>query len=84
MAGKKLWPEHEIINEEESEYDDEISDDTCNANSLVSSSRVDESMQSLLERFEVSFPHRLKLRRDLKILSVMKLFTWLLLHLDVV
>ncbi|XP_031375553.1 programmed cell death protein 2-like [Punica granatum] len=53
-ASKNLWPEFEIVNEDESEYDAEMSDDNSNANALVSSknNEMDESMKSLINSFE--------------------------------
>ena len=55
---KTKWPEYEIINEDESELDIEISEDNRYANSLVSAgSQMDEAMKSLLDNFEVWFPY---------------------------
>ncbi|KAK4742807.1 hypothetical protein SAY87_000808 [Trapa incisa] len=54
VASKGLWPEFEIINEDESEYDVEIFDDMSSANALVSLKNhdMDESLKSLLSSFE--------------------------------
>ncbi|KAK3016253.1 hypothetical protein RJ639_006084, partial [Escallonia herrerae] len=47
-----LWQEFEIINEDESEFDLEMSDNDGYANSLVSQSQMDESVKSMLHSFE--------------------------------
>ncbi|GLU16805.1 hypothetical protein SLE2022_332190 [Rubroshorea leprosula] len=53
VACKSLWPEYEMKNEHESEYETEMSEDDAHANnSLVSRSGMDDSMKSLLDRFE--------------------------------
>ncbi|XP_057474564.1 uncharacterized protein LOC130762755 [Actinidia eriantha] len=53
VAMKTQWPEYEIINEDESELEIEISEDNRYANSLVSAgSQMDEAMTSLLDNFE--------------------------------
>ncbi|GFZ13759.1 zinc finger (MYND type) family protein [Actinidia rufa] len=53
IAMKTQWPEYEIINEDESELEIEISEDNRYANSLVSAgSQMDEAMKSLLDNFE--------------------------------
>ncbi|KAK4368792.1 hypothetical protein RND71_012584 [Anisodus tanguticus] len=50
VANKSLWPEYEIAIADECE--DTISDDNGQVNSLISSSRVDESIESLIDSFE--------------------------------
>lgn len=52
VASKTSWPEHEIINEDEADYDTEGSKDYENAKSLVTGNRVDETFSSLLNSFE--------------------------------
>ncbi|XWS57263.1 hypothetical protein CRYUN_Cryun09bG0159300 [Craigia yunnanensis] len=53
VASKSLWPEYEMKNEHESEYNTEMSgDDVHNNNSLVSRNRIDDPMKSLLDNFE--------------------------------
>ncbi|XWS65178.1 hypothetical protein CRYUN_Cryun05aG0069700 [Craigia yunnanensis] len=53
VASKSLWPEYEMKNEHESEYDSEMSgDDGHTNNSLVSRNRIDNTMKSLLDNFE--------------------------------
>ncbi|KAK6243927.1 hypothetical protein QUC31_010336 [Theobroma cacao] len=53
VASKTLWPEYEIKNEHESDYDTEMSgDDGQTNNSLVSRNRIDDSMKSLMDNFE--------------------------------
>ncbi|KAG6785071.1 hypothetical protein POTOM_010794 [Populus tomentosa] len=62
-----LWPEYEMINDDESEYDAEMSDDNIPTHSLVSRNKMDSTMNSLLDIFEgnsdkkcwVSFQHRI-------------------------
>ncbi|KAK6936548.1 Programmed cell death protein 2, C-terminal [Dillenia turbinata] len=51
-ASNALWPELEIINEDESEYDLEETTDTKKANSLVPAARVDDTINSLMDTFE--------------------------------
>ena len=43
-----------MINDDESEYDAEMSDDNIPAHSLVSRNKMDSTMNSLLDIFEVS------------------------------
>ncbi|XP_009766240.1 uncharacterized protein [Nicotiana sylvestris] len=50
VASNSLWPEYEIAITDECE--DKISDDNGELNSLISSSRVDESIESLIDSFE--------------------------------
>ncbi|XVF30275.1 hypothetical protein REPUB_Repub16aG0042800 [Reevesia pubescens] len=53
VASKSLWPEYEMKNEHESEYDTEISgDDEHTNNSLVSRDKTDDTIKSLLDKFE--------------------------------
>lgn len=52
VASNTIWPEYEIINEDECEFDTEMSEDSKYSNSLVSGSRMDESVKSLLDNFE--------------------------------
>ncbi|KAB5569485.1 hypothetical protein DKX38_003278 [Salix brachista] len=49
-----LWPEYEMINDDESEYDAEVSDYNIPPNSLVSTNKMDDTMNSLLDIFEVN------------------------------
>ncbi|KAK4728277.1 hypothetical protein R3W88_021265 [Solanum pinnatisectum] len=50
VANKSLWPEYEIAITDECE--DNVSDDNGQVNSLISSSRVDESIEALIDSFE--------------------------------
>ena len=43
-----------MINDDESEYDAEVSDYNIPPNSLVSRNKIDDTMNSLLDIFEVS------------------------------
>ncbi|KAJ4727740.1 programmed cell death protein 2 [Melia azedarach] len=52
VASNSLWPEYEMINEDESEYDTEMSEYNGQTNALVSKTRVDDTMKSLLSTFE--------------------------------
>ncbi|KAJ8749628.1 hypothetical protein K2173_026277 [Erythroxylum novogranatense] len=53
VASNTLWPEYEMINENEDEFDEgETSDDERRVNSLVPTSRLDLSMNSLLDSFK--------------------------------
>lgn len=52
-ACNSLWPEFEMINEDESEYDMEMLEDDGCANSLISRGGVDDTVKSLLDSFEV-------------------------------
>ncbi|KAJ6870951.1 hypothetical protein NC652_036579 [Populus alba x Populus x berolinensis] len=49
-----LWTEYEMINDDESEYDAEMSDDNIPTHSLVSRNKMDNTMNSLLDIFECS------------------------------
>lgn len=53
VASNTLWPQYEIVNEDEPEVDTEMSDNNGYANALVSGSQVDDGVKSLLESFEV-------------------------------
>lgn len=53
VSSKHLWPEYEIIHEYESEFNMEISLDNSYANALVRRDKMDDSMKSLLAKFEV-------------------------------
>lgn len=50
VASKSLWPEYEIAITDECE--DKVSNDNGQMNSLISSSRVDESIEELIDSFE--------------------------------
>ncbi|KAF5744121.1 hypothetical protein HS088_TW08G00715 [Tripterygium wilfordii] len=52
VASNTLWPEYEIRNVDESEYDTEMMEDNGHASSLITSNRVDDTMNSLLQKFE--------------------------------
>uniref|UniRef100_A0A5B6ZFT3 Putative programmed cell death protein 2 isoform X3 n=1 Tax=Davidia involucrata TaxID=16924 RepID=A0A5B6ZFT3_DAVIN len=52
VASKTLWPQYEIINEDESEFDTGMSEDNEYAKALVSGSRMDDTVKSLLDNFE--------------------------------
>ncbi len=52
VASKNIWPQFEIVHEDECEA--ENSEHEGFDKSLVSTSRVDESVKSLLDTFEVS------------------------------
>ncbi|KAL9430667.1 hypothetical protein AB3S75_025958 [Citrus x aurantiifolia] len=52
VASNSLWPEYEMINEDESEYDTEMSEVNGQTNVLVSKTGVDDTMKSLLDSFE--------------------------------
>ena len=51
VASKTLWPEFEIINEDESEYS--ITDTDEHSESLITRQQIDESVNSIMENFEV-------------------------------
>uniref|UniRef100_A0A5B6ZF20 MYND-type domain-containing protein n=1 Tax=Davidia involucrata TaxID=16924 RepID=A0A5B6ZF20_DAVIN len=53
IASKTLWTQYEIINEDECEFDTEMSEDHEYANALVSGNRMDDTFKSLLDNFEV-------------------------------
>lgn len=53
VASNSLWPEYEMINEDESDYDTEMSEVNGQTNALVSKTGVDDTMKSLLDSFEV-------------------------------
>nr|KJB43023.1 hypothetical protein B456_007G180000 [Gossypium raimondii] len=53
VASKSLWPEYEMKNEHESEYDTEMSgDEEHTDNSLIPRNKVDDTMKSLMDTFE--------------------------------
>ncbi|XP_059625631.1 uncharacterized protein LOC132268803 [Cornus florida] len=52
VASNTIWSQYEIVNEDECEFDVEMSEDTKNANSLVSVSQMDDTIKSLLDNFE--------------------------------
>ncbi|EFH51187.1 predicted protein [Arabidopsis lyrata subsp. lyrata] len=52
VASKSLWKEFVMINEDESEYDTEMSGDDEIAKPLVSKREVDDQMKSLMNDFE--------------------------------
>lgn len=52
VASNSLWPEYEMINEDESDYDTEMSEVNGQTNALVSKTGVDDTMKSLLDSFE--------------------------------
>ncbi|KAK7303963.1 hypothetical protein RJT34_14913 [Clitoria ternatea] len=52
VESNNLWPEFEIIIEDESEYNGDMSEDNTSANSLISRNRTDETMNSLLDSFK--------------------------------
>ncbi|TXG63357.1 hypothetical protein EZV62_010351 [Acer yangbiense] len=52
VASKSLWPEYEMINEDESEYDTEMSEDNGHANALISKPKKDDEMNSMFSNFE--------------------------------
>lgn len=52
VVSNALWPEYEMINDDESEYDAEMSDDNIPTHSLVSRNKMDNTMNSLLDIFE--------------------------------
>ncbi|KAH6756665.1 zinc finger family protein / programmed cell death 2 C-terminal domain-containing protein [Perilla frutescens var. hirtella] len=57
-ASNSLWPEYEITNEDESEFDEPMSDDNGPANSLVSRSRTEGSYGKLINYFQGSRENR--------------------------
>lgn len=52
VVSNALWPEYEMINDDENEYDAEMSDDNIPTHSLVSRNKMDNTMNSLLDIFE--------------------------------
>ncbi|KAK9937379.1 hypothetical protein M0R45_014174 [Rubus argutus] len=52
VASKTLWPEYKIIQEFESAYDTQMSDDNVNANSMVSRNQMDDGLMSIADNFE--------------------------------
>ena len=53
VASNTLWPEYEIINEDECEFDMEMSGANGYSSSMVSNDRSDETFKALLKHFEV-------------------------------
>ncbi|XP_050237644.1 uncharacterized protein LOC126687220 [Mercurialis annua] len=51
-ASNELWPEYEIRNEDENEFDSDMSDDNEHDNQLVSKKSSDGTMESLLDCFK--------------------------------
>ncbi|KAL3741568.1 hypothetical protein ACJRO7_017091 [Eucalyptus globulus] len=51
-ASSSPWPEHEIVNEDEAEYNVDVSTDLDNANCLVSKNQMDDSINSLIDSFQ--------------------------------
>lgn len=54
-ANKSLWPEYEISNEDECEFDEPMSNGDGSSNSLVSRSRTEGSYGEMVEYFKVIF-----------------------------
>ncbi|KAG9444690.1 hypothetical protein H6P81_016030 [Aristolochia fimbriata] len=54
VACNTLWPEFEIVNEEESSHDADEPEAGNSATSLLSKGHVDETMNSLMDKFEGS------------------------------
>lgn len=52
VSSNTLWPEYEIINEDECEFDTGVSRDDEYANSLISRERTDDTVNSLMDDFE--------------------------------
>lgn len=48
-----MWPEFEVIIEDDSEDNADMSESNALANSLVSKNKTDGTMNSLLENFQV-------------------------------
>lgn len=53
VASKTLWKEFVLINEDESEYDTEMSENDEIAKPLVSKREVDDQLKSLMNDYEV-------------------------------
>lgn len=53
VASNSLWPEYQIVIEEESDYDTEISEDNEHAGSLILKAGMDDTMKLLMNNFEV-------------------------------
>ncbi|TKY45917.1 Programmed cell death protein 2 [Spatholobus suberectus] len=53
VGSKNLWPEFEITIEDESEYNRDMSEENTLANSLISRNRTDDTLNSLLDNFQV-------------------------------
>ncbi|XP_042987318.1 programmed cell death protein 2 [Carya illinoinensis] len=52
VASITLWPEFEMIIENESEFSTEMIEDNSSTNSLISKGKIDGAMKSLLDTFE--------------------------------
>ncbi|KAF8387765.1 hypothetical protein HHK36_026420 [Tetracentron sinense] len=52
VPSNSLWPEFEIIIEDECAFDSEVSEDNAYASALVSKEQMDETVKSLLDNFE--------------------------------
>ncbi|XP_061356084.1 uncharacterized protein LOC133300540 isoform X2 [Gastrolobium bilobum] len=52
VGSNNVWPEFEIIIEDESEYNKDKTDDNTLANSLISRNAIDDTMNSLLDNFQ--------------------------------
>ncbi|RWR75761.1 programmed cell death protein 2 isoform X1 [Cinnamomum micranthum f. kanehirae] len=52
VSSKTLWPEYEIVSEDECSFDTEASEASDDKSSLVSKAEVDETFKSLLDKFE--------------------------------
>ncbi|CAL1391990.1 unnamed protein product [Linum trigynum] len=56
---KKLWPEYEIVDEDEGEFGAKVTDDSQNnALSLVSKGKADDSMDSIIDGFKMDIDKR--------------------------
>ncbi|CAN0924159.1 Programmed cell death protein 2 [Linum grandiflorum] len=55
---KKLWPEYEIVDEDEAEFGEKASDDTENGMALVSANEKDDSMKSVIDGFKADIDKR--------------------------
>ncbi|KAL5130263.1 Programmed cell death protein 2 [Glycine soja] len=53
VGSKNLWPEFEITIEDESDYKRDMSEENTLANSLISRNRTDDTMNSLLDNFQI-------------------------------
>jgi len=53
VACNSLWPEYEITCEDESEVDTSIFEADGNSNSLITRQQMDETVESLIDNFEV-------------------------------
>lgn len=53
VASNTVWPEFEMITDNESEFSTEMSEENGSANALVSKDKTGDTMKSLLDNFEV-------------------------------